>query len=215
MCHRLILYCGIIAVAFASCVSKKKYVELESRKKKSDQRVVSLKKELSSTQKELKNRTAEFDKIREDLEYSNVQMLSKVDEVSEKMTKKAQENQKLSGELEDQLYSYKNENRQLSDKIGSLDKKLDRYKEQLTLLKKDLEAKSSELIEVKYALNNEKDKLSLLNQKVNTNDDKVKTLKDQSAKLSKTVASLKGQIVKKNEEIERLKNNVKLLKKQI
>ncbi|QZT36250.1 hypothetical protein K5X82_13355 [Halosquirtibacter xylanolyticus] len=215
MYQRLIIYCGILAIGLASCVSKKKYVELETRKKKSDQRVVTLKKELSSTQKELKDRNVAFDQIREDLEYSNTKMLSKVDEVADKMAMESQKNQEISGELEDQLFSYKNENRQLSSTISQMNEDIAKYKSDIKIFKKSLEAKNSELIEVKYALNNEKDKAVVLNNKISSNDDKMMALEQKRAALTKSISSLKSQIKSQNEEIERLKNNVKLLKKQI
>ncbi|MDC1106939.1 hypothetical protein OAT16_09555 [Prolixibacteraceae bacterium] len=215
MYKKIIIYCGVLALGLASCVSKKKYVALEARKQKSDQRVVALKKELSSTQKELKDRNDSFDQIREDLEYSNTKMLSKVDEVVDKMAMESQKNQELSGELEDQLFSYKNENRQLSAQISQLDQEITKYKSDITVLKKTLEKKNSELIEVKYALNNEKDKSTILNNKISSNDDKVENLEKKRTDLTKSISSLKRQIKTQNEEIERLKNNVKLLKKQI
>ncbi len=152
---RSIYFFSMILFVFflsSSCVvSKKKYEELETKKKNLDKKVRKLKKENKGKDKEISNLNSSINNIRE--EYNDIKNL-----LSESNAQKSSEIDKLSSEIS-------NMDEKLVEAIKNYKKEksqLEKEKKSQSLLAEELKTKEQKIIKLEKMINENKEKVNFL-----------------------------------------------------
>jgi len=214
---RNIFIATIVSVpfVFSSCVSKKKYLEMESNRNKAENRIEILSQEIDSVNSvnlELKN---EFGMMKNELHLSNAIKDSYIDSLNVRMVENDLNKRKKDADMADQVYSFQTEKRQLRQSIMKSEERIAEMSEMMESQSAQISQMKTEAIELKFQLNNQKDETNAVENKLKLKEKQIANRAEELNKIKSEIGLLKKDIFKKDEEIEKLSNQVKLLKKEL
>ena len=214
-----IIFLTAVALIFTSCVSKKKFVEMQSGRQRAEQRVRELT-EANNTKaaridamiedyEEMKNSLLENNAIKDDyIDSINMVMFNLEDELAEQQKS-----------LQKTSFTLDFEKQRLTEALANKDRTILRLENEIEELENDIASSSSLIDQKNYDINLLDDKVEQLEKQVEAKDDRMETLEleleNAREECQEEVTKLKAQIQEKDETITRLENNVKLLKKEL
>lgn len=197
------------------CVSKKKYLALESAKRISDSKVVEGN-ALNASQKErIEQMIADFELMKYELMESNAIKNHAIESLSAEVNKLAKDVNVKESAIGDKVNSFEFERRQLAEDLADQKKLIGRKQLEINQLSNDLQQLKEELTQLTFDMNREKDEKKILQGNLSSRDAKAEELNQATNKLKGEVQTLKKQLSDKSQVITRLENNVKLLKQEI
>ncbi len=206
--NQLIILVLISATIFPSCVSKKKFVEMESSKLRAETRVRELTDEKEAQAKRIAEMIAEFENMKQELLSSNAQKDQMIGKLKGEINALSSNVKEKDATIEEKLYAFEYEKRQLAQDVQQSKSAEASLREKNTELALELSAANGKLAEMQIDLSRLKDDATRKDQK---NSEQA----EQLLQLQKETGQLKAQLQEKDQLIEQLKNNVSLLKKEL
>jgi chromosome segregation ATPase len=216
MIKRFFLIIAIIfSLVFTSCVSKKKYLDMQEGRMKAEQQARELTLENNARAERIKVMIADFEAMKNELMASNAEKDQYIDNLNSAI---ADLNDQLSNQkqsLQSSTFTYSFEKDRLAENLEAKNKSISSLESRIKNLEQEIALQSSQLSDRNIRIN------SLNDQMESVAAERERILKHsgdlqlQIQKLRADTELLKEQLVQKDETISRLQNNVNLLKKQV
>jgi len=198
-----------------SCVSKKKYLALDSAKQLSDSKVLELNALVTSRDERIEKMIADFEQMKNELMESNAIKNQTIDSLSGEVNKLVKDVDVKESAIGEKVNSFEFEKQRLTEDLAEQKQLVSRKQLEMNQISGELQKLKEELSQLTFDLNREKDEKQILQGNLSTRDIKITELTAGTDKLKNEIQILKRQLTDKNETINRLENNVKLLKKEI
>jgi chromosome segregation ATPase len=206
---------GIFLLFFTSCVSKKKFLEMQDGRIKAEKQVSELTRENNSRAERIKVMIADFGAMKNELMESNAEKDQYIDNLNKDILTLNEQLNNQKESLQSSTFTYGFEKDRLVENLEIRDKTIKSLESRINKLEQEVSLQSSEL--------------SGRNIRISSLNDQVEGAKAESERLTKhsgdlqlqllkyreEIDSLKAQMMVKDETISRLQNNVNLLKKQL
>ena len=213
--NKLLLLIIGIGITFSACVSKKKYVAMESSKMRAEQRVRELNDENDAKAKRLEQMIADYEQTKTELLSSNAEKDQMINNLNGEINKLSSNVAERDASMEEKIYAFEYEKRRLAQQAEDYKTEMGNLNEGKKSLSAEIKQLNGDLSGVRFNLNRkteENEKLQLLLNKKNRD---MEELSGQLASVKAEVQKLKVDLQAKDETIERLNNNVSLLKKEL
>jgi chromosome segregation ATPase len=205
----------IISLAFTSCVSKKKYLDMQEGRMKSEQQAKELTVENNARAERIKVMIADFEAMKNELMASNAEKDQYIDNLNSTI---ADLNDQLSNQkqsLQSSTFTYSFEKDRLAESLEAKNKSISSLESRIKNLEQEIALQSSQLSDRNIrigSLNDQMESVAAERERILKHSG---DLQLQIQKLRADAEVLKEQMVQKDETISRLQNNVTLLKKQV
>lgn len=199
----------------SSCVSKKKYVDMESRRNRALDRITVLSDDLDSIKSHNEGLIKEFGQMKNEMHLSSAKKDSYIDSLNVLIIDNEQTERKKDADVADQLYAFKTEKRQLKQAIGRSEKRITEISGQLKAKSEQIAALRNEAVELKFQLNNQDDATTAVENTLRLKEKQIAEKTEELNRYKSELSTLKKSVAKKDEEIEKLSNQVKLLRKEL
>lgn len=202
-----VLFIAFVGLA-SSCVSKKKYTELQEAKLFIEQELLEMKDSNEKLQEKYENTVALFNQERMQLSLSNAEKDKYIARINSEFKELKEKRDELSMDLKSAKHNKSASSKyinQLKARITSISKSRDTLKKEMNKLKTDLTWEVGKL-------NREKELLANQNKGL---ESQIEELNKDIEKLNQKIEECDKQKSIDNQEIEKLTNQVKLLKKNL
>lgn len=213
--NHLILFVTVLSLFLTSCVSKKKFLEMQSGRLKAEDMVRQLTDETNAQSKRIEALIADYEAMKNELMESNSikdqyidSLNTQVFALNEKLDQNAQS-------LQETSFNLGFEKQRLNDAIATKDKNIRSLQNKVNSLEDEVQEKSSALDQKNFDMNVLKEKISTLEGQKSAGEEKLANLQLELKETKSETEKLKAQMKEKDAAITRLQNNVKLLKNQI
>jgi chromosome segregation ATPase len=215
--RQLSLFIGLAVVMLLghSCVSKKKYLEMEQGKIRAAGQVVALTSTVDSLSRLTRDIRSEFNKMQNELRLSNAEKDTKIDTLNAAIDQLSSNVARTNADMSDKMYAFEAEKRQLKAAIGQRDKQIDELNEELRSGEDRIKELNKELSDLRFDLSNQKDATTAKANQIEVVKNQLKETKARLKKAQSEIASMQSEMDKKDAELKKLRNNVKLLKSEL
>jgi|GEM_PF-465287 len=213
--NRLNIMIIICALSLTSCVSKKKFVEMESFKLRAENRVRELTSENEAQANRIEEMIAEFENMKQELLSSNAQKDEMIGKLNGQINMLNSNVKEKDATIEEKLYAFEYEKRRMAEELQISKNAQTSIQNKNSGLAEELSATKNELADLRFNLTRQNDDSKRLNDQLKTKDQKLEEQNAVLLRLQDETEKLKAQISEKDQIIERLTNNVNLLKKQL
>lgn len=210
-----ILFIGLVLIGFSSCVSKKKYLEMEAGRLKAEELSRKLDAENQAKAERIKALIADYEAMKNELMESNAIKDDFIDSLKNEKYALAQELNKQTESLEATSFNLDFEQQRLTNAINSKDKTIGALQGQVENLQKDIAAKNATIDEKNFDIRKLNDQSKVLEGQIQSGEEKLGDLQKQLEKTQSETQNLLEQMEQKDAEISKLANQVKLLKSEI
>lgn len=204
-----------LSLIVTSCVSKKKFVEMQNGRLQAEDMVKQLTEENNTRARRIEALITDFEIMKNELLESNAIKDQYIDSLNSVIFSLNESLDQKSQTLQETSFNLDFEKQRLTQALESRNRIIKELESQVDQLENDITSSSSLLDQKNYDINLLQDKVKMLNSEKEASDQRLTSLQ---AKLDKAVAEtnkLKDQLKEKDTIITRLENNVKLLKGQI
>ena len=213
--NRLVLLIIISAMSLSSCVSKKKFVEMESSKLRAEQRVRELTGENEAKASRIGTMIADFEKMKQELMGSNAKKDQLISDLAAKINALNSNVKEKDATIEEKLYAFEFEKRQMKEALRKSRDSVSVMQNKNSSLSGEVNSLKSDLSSLRFDYDRQKDDMQRLRAQATLNDRKYEEQAARLARLDDEIRKLKAAMQEKDDTIERLKNNVALLKKEL
>ncbi|RKD92470.1 hypothetical protein [Mangrovibacterium diazotrophicum] len=213
--NRILVVSTILAVSLSACVSKKKYVEMESSKMRAEQRVRELTDENEAKDSRIAKMIADYESMKKDLMTSNAEKDQQIGDLQGQINSLKSNVQEKDATIEEKLYAFEFEKRQMKEALDKSQGASTDLQTRNTNLSNELTSTKNELSDLKFSYEKEQANAESLNRQLEQKSGLYEAQMQQIASLKADIQKLKVEGQEKDETIERLKNNVTLLKNEI
>ncbi|MFV0521595.1 MAG: hypothetical protein ACK5MI_04060 [Mangrovibacterium sp.] len=213
--NKIVLLPAVALIVLSGCVSKKKYLEMESLKLNAEKQVSQLTRQNDDMQKRIKTMIADYESIKADMLATNAHKDQLISNLHQEMSAISNSAAEKNSNMEDKLYAYEYEKRQLQSKIDGFETNVKSLTEKNQTLVTQLNSTQSNLSTLKFDSNQKDSEITKLNQQLKSNGSAVSKYQIQINNLNTDIAALKKASAEKDQTIKRLQNNVDLLKKEL
>ncbi len=210
-----ILLLAFILVSFSSCVSKKKYLEMEAGRLKAEKLSQQLDAENTAKAARIEALIADFEKMKNELMESNAIKDQYIDSLNGEVFTLTENLNKQKESLQETSFNLDFEQQRLNSALQEKEKSIAALQSEVNQLEQEVTEKNALIEQRNFDLGKVKDQATVLEGKILTTDKKVAELQGQLNKAKAETAKLQEEIKTKDETITRLENNVKLLKKEL
>ena len=212
---RLILLITICALSLSSCVSKKKFVEMESSKLRAEYRVRELTGENEAQSNRIEEMISDFEKMKQELLTSNAQKDQMIGNLNGQINMLNSNVKEKDATIEEKLYAFEYEKRRIDEELQKSRDAQTALQNKNASLAQELSSARNELADLRFNLTRQDDDTKRLNDQLKLKDQKFEEQGSLLLRLQAEVDKLKAQAQEKDQTIERLTNNVSLLKKEL
>jgi chromosome segregation ATPase len=205
----------VYALSLSSCVSKKKFVEMESFKLRAENRVRELTNENEAQSNRIEAMITEFEKMKQELLSSNAQKDEMIGQLSGQINMLNSNVKEKDATIEEKLYAFEYEKRRMAEELQLSKNAQTSLQDKNAGLAQELSTAKSELADLRFNLSRQDDDSKRLNEQLKLKDQKFEEQSAVLLRLQNETDKLKTQIKEKDQIIERLTNNVNLLKKEL
>ena len=210
-----ILFITVLTLLFTSCVSKKKFVEMQSGRLKAEDLVRQLTDETNAQAKRIEALIADFESMKNELMESNAIKDQYIDSLNTEIFALNEKLNQNTQSLQETSFNLGFEKQRLTNAIQSKDKTIQTLQKQVSTLENEIQENSSALDQKNFDMNVLNEKISTLEDQKNAEEEKLADIQNELKKAKAETDKLKAQMKEKDATITRLENNVKLLKKQM
>lgn len=211
----VLLLVSSVLLFSTSCVTKKKYLALDSAKRISDTKVVELNALVGARNQRIEKMIADFEQMKNELMESNAIKNQYIDSLAGEVNKLAKDVDVKESAIGEKLNSFEFEKRQLTEDLAEQKQLNGKKQVELNQLSGEIQKLKDELSQLTFDLTREKDEKQILLGNQSGRDAKITEMIAATDKLKSEIQNLKKQLSDKNATITRLENNVLLLKKEI
>jgi chromosome segregation ATPase len=204
-----------IAILTSSCVSKKKFLEMQDGRLKAEEQVRQLTEESNARAQRIEALIADFEAMKNELMQSNAIKDQYIDSLNSEVFVLNEKLNKQTESLQETSFNLDFEKQRLTAAIENKDKSIRTLESRISQMEDELNAKTQMAEQYSFDKRQLAEKIDLLESQKKGGENKVTELQSQLEKIKSETAVLKAQIKEKDEAITRLENNVKLLKKEL
>ena len=211
----LLVSLAVVMLLGHSCVSKRKYLEMEQGKIRAANRVIALTSTVDSLNRLTTNIRSEFNKMQNDLRMSNAVKDTYIDSLNVVIGNLSSNVAKTNANMSDKIYAFETEKRQLKAAIEQRDKQIDELNNEIKSGEAQVKELKKELGDLRFDLNNQKDATQAKVNQIEVVQNQLNEAKAELKKAQSNIASMQDEMDKKDAELNKLRNNVKLLKSEL
>lgn len=211
----LILLFGAMLVVFTSCVSKKKYVEMENGRLKAEENSRQLSTENNSKAARIEALIADFESMKNELLENNAIKDNYIDSLNGQIFVLRENLNKEKESLEETSFNLDFEKQRLTNAIESKDKSINALQTKVENLETEVSNVNTVVDQKNFEIGKLKDQASLLEGKIEKGENDLSALQAELEKAKTETTKLLEEIKGKDAAIKKLENNVNLLKKEI
>jgi len=205
----------VIVFSFTSCVSKKKYLEMESGRLQAEELSRKLDAENNDKAARIKSLIADFEAMKNELMESNAMKEQHIDSLRTELSGLLTDLNKQTRSLEETSFNLDFEKQRLTNAIEVKDQNILKLQSDVENLETQLSAKETEVDERNFEISKLNDQAKLLEDQVKTEQSNVQKLQGDLEKAKAATSKLQEDLKNKDAEITKLQNQVNLLKKEI
>ena len=210
-----ILFLSAILIVFTSCVSKKKYLEMESGRLKAEKLAQQLDDENSTKAVRIRTLIADFESMKNELLESNSIKDNYIDSLNKKIFI-LNDNLNLQKEsLQETSFNLDFEKQRLTNALLTKDKTIKSLQTKVTDLETEVSNVETVVNQKNFEIGKLNDKAKVMEGKMQIGNEKLLKLQTQLKQVKAETYNLQAEIKNKDAKISKLENNVKLLKKSI
>lgn len=210
-----ILFIALILVSFTSCVSKKKYVEMEAGRLKAE----TLSKELNNQNfqkaERIKALIADFESMKNELLENNAVKDEYIDSLKGEIFALTENLNKQKESLQETSFTLDFEQQRLTNTLKEKDNTISVLQKELDELEKEISEKNMTLDQRNFDLGQAKEEVATTQSKLQNKETELADMQKELGKIKTETGKLQAQLKEKDVTITKLENNVKLLKKEI
>lgn len=210
-----IVVLSVFLITFSSCVSKKKFLEMQEGRLKAEELSRKLNKENNEKAARIEALIEDFEHMKNELMQSNAQKDHYIDSLNSEVFTLTEQLNRQQESLQETSFNLDFEKQRLTNAIESKEQTIVSMQKQVDDLENTVSNKNAVIDQKNFDINRLKDEVGLLEEKLKTSAGKQEEFNERLKLVQAEVAKLQAQIKEKDATITRLENNVKLLKKQL
>ena len=211
------LLVSILAVSliFTSCVTKKKFLEMQTGRLKAEELSRQLNEENNAKAIRIEALIADFETMKNELLESNAIKDQYIDSLNKEFFVLTENMNQQSESLQETSFTLDFEKQRLTNVLAGKDKTIKLLETKVDRLETEVQQESSVVDQKNFDLKLLEDKVKLVEAGKIAGEEKLAGLQDDLALVKSETDKLKAQLKEKDATITRLQNNVNLLKKEI
>jgi chromosome segregation ATPase len=210
-----ILIFSAIVLVFTSCVSKKKYVEMQNGRLKAEQQSRRLSDENNEKAARISALIADYERMKNDLLENNAIKDQYIDSLNSEVYLLIEELNKQKESLQTTSFNLDFEKQRLTSALESKDKAISSLQSQVEQLETEVSNKNSVIDQKNFEIGKLEDQILVEKGKVGSGVAEISKLESELNNVKTETVKLQEQLKEKDASIARLENNVKLLKKEL
>ena len=210
-----LLIFSLFLLDFSSCVSKKKFLEMQDGRLKAEELSRKLSDENDAKAERIKALIADFESMKNELLESNAVKDNYIDTLNRKIFVLNEDLNKREESLQETSFNLDFEKQRLTNALKSKDNTIQSLNEKIEELKTEVYNVNTVVNQKDYEIGKLKDQAQVLENKIEAGDSKIDALQSELQKAQADTEKLQSQMKEKDATIMRLENNVKLLKKEM
>ena len=211
----LVLIFSVLFVGFSSCVSKKKFLEMQTGRLNAEE----LSRKLDTENRDMEARIgaliADFEAMKNELMESNAAKEQHIDSLKTELSTLLSDLNRKERSLEETSFTLDFEKQRLSNALETKDQQILKLRSEVENLEDQVSAKDQEIDERNFEISKLNEQAKLLEGQIKSGQSKTENLQAQLDQQKLEVSKLQEQIKEKDGEINKLQNQVNLLKKEI
>ena len=211
----LILLFSAMLVVFTSCVSKKKYLEMETGRLNAEELSRKLDGENSAKAARIEALIADYESMKNELLENNAIKDNYIDSLNSEIFILAENLNKQEESLQETSFNLDFEKQRLTNALNTKDKSIKLLQAKVENLETEVLNVNTVVDQKNFEIGKLEDKAKVLEGKIQTADNKLTVLQKELDKVIAETGKLQAEIKMKAAAITKLENNVKLLKKEI
>lgn len=211
----VILFVTVISLLFTSCVSKKKFLEMQTGRVKAEESVRRLTDENNKRTQQIEALIADFETMKNELMESSAIKDQYIDSLNKEVFILDEKMKHQSESLQETSFTLDFEKQRLTNAIESKDKTIESLESEINRLENEIQSKSSAIDQKNFDMNVLNEKVALLETEKKSGETKLAGLTADLEKVKAETTKLQVLIKDKDATIQRLENNVKLLKGEL
>ena len=211
----LIFLTAILSIIISSCVSKKKFLEMQTGRINAEQQLRRLTGENDARAQRIEALIADFETMKNELMESNAMKDQYIDSLSKEVFVLHEKMNHQTESLQETSFTLGFEKQRLESAIEAKDKTIRSMEQEISRKENEIQSKSLAIDQKNFEMNVLNEKMALLESGKQSSETKIAGLQADLEKAKAETAKLQGQIREKDSAILRLENNVKLLKKEL
>jgi chromosome segregation ATPase len=211
----LILLFSALLVVSTSCVSKKKYVEMENGRLKAEENSRQLSSENNSKAVRIEALIADFESMKNELLENNSIKDNYIDSLNGQIFVLEESLNKEKESLEETSFNLDFEKQRLTNAVESKDKSIKALQTKVENMETEVSNVNTVVDQKNFEIGKLKDQASLLEGKIEKGENDLAVLQTELEKVKTETSKLQEQMKVKDAAIQKLENNVKLLKTEI
>ena len=211
----IVLFVFVLSLMFTSCVSKKKFLEMQDGRLKAE----ALSRQLDEANKAKANRIEvlikDFEFMKNDLLESNAIKDHYIDSLNGQIYLLSDNLSLQKESLQETSFNLDFEKQRLTNAIQAKDRTIGSLQSKIDQLESTISAKNSVIDQKNYDIGQLKEQTKVLEGKIQTGENSLGKLQQQLEKSKADATKIQSQLNEKDATISKLQNQVKLLKDQI
>ncbi len=212
---QFILLLTAITIIFSSCVSKKKFLEMQSGRERAEEMVRQLTEENNAKAARIEAMIADFESMKNELLQNNAIKDNYIDSLNAVVFTLSENLDTQKESLQSSSFNFDFEKQRLSDAVQTKDRTIRQLESQVENLEDELSSTTSTVNQKNYDINVLQDKLKTAQVENQRSEERLNTLRTELTSVRAETEKLRTQLQEKDATITRLENNVKLLKQQV
>ena len=212
--YSLLIFSALLLI-FTSCVTKKKYLEMESGRLKAEELSRQLSDENSAKAARIEALIADFESMKNELLESNAVKDNYIDSLNNEIFVLGESLNKNEESLQETSFNLDFEKQRLTDALSTKDKTIKLLQVKVDGLETEVSNVNTVVNQKDFEIGKLKDQATVLEGKIQTGDNNLADLQLELDKVKTETDKLQADIKTKDTAISKLENNVKLLKSQI
>ncbi len=210
-----ILIFSALLIVFTSCVSKKKYLEMQAGRLKAEKLSRQLNDENSAKATRIEALIADFESMKNELLESNAIKDKYIDSLNSEIFILSENINIQKESLQESNFNLGFEQQRLTNTLNAKDKTIGLLQTKVEQLETEVSNANSVVSQKNFEIGLKNDQAKVLEGKIKTGDNKMNVLQAELEKVKTEIRKLQAQMKEKEATITKLENNVKLLKKEI
>lgn len=210
-----VLFLTLVAVGLTSCVSKKKFVEMQDGRMKAEQQVQQLTEESNARAERIKAMVADYEAMKNELLGSNAEKDEYIDNLNNVITNLKDQLSQQKESLQSSSFTYGFEKERLAEELQVKDNTIRSLQLKIKELEDDINKQGSLISERNIRMSTLNDRIEAMEAEKALESMQQKEFLQQVEQLKMDIDSLNAEISLKDENIIRLQNNVNLLKREM
>ncbi len=198
-----------------SCVSKKKFTEMERGRWKAETEVARLTEENNARADRIAAMIKDFESMKNELLQSNAKKDQMIDNLNKEIANLQEELSEQKQSLQERNFTFGFERERLSETLQEKDNTIQALNREIASLEKEMAQQASILSDRNIKINTLSDLNAAAERDKTRMEQQYTDLENQLQKLREETSRLEALVKEKNETITRLQNNVNLLKKEM